>query len=122
MTPGRRGWIVLVIIAAVSLSTCAHAAPGHEHHSAAGRFYQTWQMPDAPHVSCCSDQDCGPAQSKFEGGHWWARWTDDEEWTRIPDAKVEHDRDTPDGRAHMCGRKSFSGDFVVFCFVTGAGG
>lgn len=118
MTPGRRGWIVLAMIA---LSGGSLAAPGHEHHSAAGKFYQTWMQPDHPWVSCCHDEDCAAAAAKFEDGHWLARWTDADEWVQIPDEKVERLRDTPDGRAHMCGRRSGFGNFNVYCFVTGGG-
>lgn len=130
MTPGRRGWIVIAAYAFVlvafglagHLSKARGQAPGHTHDGAAGRFYQTWQMPDARHASCCSEKDCGPAQAKFESGGWWARWTDEDEWTRVPEAKVEHDRDTPDGSAHMCGRRAVGGEVYVYCFINGAGG
>lgn len=88
MTPGRRGWIVLAIIATYVVGiwtyslTRARSAELHSHKGAAGRFYSTWMMPDAPHASCCSDEDCAPAASKFEGGTWWARWSEEEEWVR----------------------------------------
>lgn len=100
----------------------AYGAEGHTHDGAAGRFYSTWMMPDAPHVSCCDNQDCAPAASKFENGHWFARWTDEDEWSQVPTGKVEQNRDTPDGRSHMCGRRnSLTREFYVFCFVRGGG-
>lgn len=129
MTPGVRGWFVLFLLAMSALSfSCAaglsikvaRGAEGHTHAGAVGRFYQSWMMPDAPHLSCCHDEDCGPAQSRFQNGHWEARWRSEDEWTPIPVGKVEQDRDTPDGRSHMCGRKSgVRGEVIVFCFVRG---
>lgn len=129
MTPGRRGWIVLGLLVAYAAGMfllgkycAANAAPGHSHADAAGRFYQTWMMPDAPHVSCCSDEDCAPSQSRLAtDGAWEARWSDEDEWVAVPAAKVEVNRDTPDGRSHMCGRRGRGGEFYVFCFVRGSG-
>lgn len=116
--PGPRGWLVLFLLA-MGAASCL-AAEGHTHAGAAGRFYSTWMMPDAPKVSCCHDEDCAPSQSRFVDGHWEARWRDEDEWTPIPPGKVEVNRDTPDGRSHMCGRRS-GGDITVYCFVRGGG-
>jgi hypothetical protein len=118
MTPGPRGWIVLACLALAA--TAALAAPGHEHHSAAGRFYQSWMMPDAPWMSCCNDEDCAPAASKFENGSWWARWSDKDPWLQVPANKVEQSKDSPDGRSHLCARPYMSG-VAVLCFVRGGG-
>ena len=117
MTPGRRGWIVLALLA---LGATAALAEPHEHNSAHGRFYPTWRMPDAPQLSCCDNQDCAPAASRYQGGRWEARWSDTDEWVPIPAAKVEQEQDTPDGRSHMCGRW-LVGEFVVYCFMRGGG-
>jgi hypothetical protein len=88
-------------------------------------FYETWMMPDNRKMSCCHKQDCQPAASKFENGQWWARWEDmpKDQWWPIPASKVEKDRDTPDGRSHMCGRKGggFAPQFTVYCFIPGGG-
>ena len=79
-------------------------------------------QPDHPWASCCDMKDCGPAQAKFVGGKWFARWRETEDWTEIPSHKVERDRDMPDGRAHLCGYRATNGEFVVYCFGAGAGG
>jgi hypothetical protein len=127
MTPGRRGWIVLFIFAlyGIAMLLSARSAKAEhpaEHQAIHERFYSTWQMPDAPHVSCCHEQDCAPAQSRFVNDHWEARWADNDEWVPIPPGKVERDRDTPDGRSHMCGRRSgVRGAVTVFCFIRGGG-
>lgn len=90
----------------------------HTHEGAVGKFYQDWKMPDAPQTSCCNDMDCQPAASRFVNGQWEAEF--DGEWVKIPPYKIEQNRDSPDGRSHICGRKSLSG-VVVFCFIRGGG-
>lgn len=112
----------------VAVASCAkaqeHKHPAQDadiHH----KFYSTWQMPDNRNVSCCHDEDCFPSQSKFSDGSWYARKSDDDEWIKIPKNKIEQDRDSPDGRSHLCGRKyTFMGagqNFTVFCFLPAAG-
>lgn len=119
------GWLIWMVVCIVALmflwaAHFARAQNGHTHEGAVGRFYQSWVMPDAPKVSCCHDQDCSPAASKFEDGKWYAMRGD--EWVVIPDSKIERERDSPDGRSHLCGRPSLSGNgFSVFCFVRGGG-
>jgi len=84
------------------------------------KFYKDWKMPDKPWAPCCSDRDCQPAASKFEHGHWYGKWEEHDHYTEIPDAKVEQNRETPDGRSHMCGYRDGT-DFHVYCFVRGGG-
>ena len=105
----------------------AISAESHTHEGAAGKFYQTWTMPDNRAVSCCHSEDCSSAEAYQKNGKWYARQTGDiGEFTEIPPNKVELDRDSPDGRNHLCGRKyTFMGagsGFTVFCFIAGAGG
>lgn len=111
---------ILVFLYSVKISV-AQEHRGHPAQDQAihDKFYSTWTMPDIPHVSCCHDQDCAPVASKFEGGVWFAM--KDGQWIKIPDRKIERNRDTPDGRSHLCGRW-FGSDFSVFCFISGAGG
>lgn len=123
---GPRGWLIIAMwtIALVLMGAQARAQE-HRHppqdQAIHERFYSTWMMPDAPHVSCCHNEDCAPAQSKLVNGKWYARKSDDQDWIPIPAVKVELNRDTPDGRSHLCGR--WSGlDFNVFCFIAGFGG
>jgi len=84
-------------------------------------------MPDNRTVPCCNNQDCSPAESRVEDGNWVARKVgSDGSWTVVPPAKVEHDRESPDGRSHLCSRridwpwtlKLGFGD-SVFCFIPG---
>lgn len=89
------------------------------HH----KFYNSWMMPDNRAVSCCHDQDCRPAEARMVNGQWMARQEgDDGDFTPIPPNKIETERDTPDGRNHLCGRRNGPHDFTTFCFIAGAGG
>ena len=114
----RRGLAVLTVLA---LLACVAAASAHDHSlfGPAGRFYPTWQMPDAPHVSCCSENDCAPARKARQDpmGIWHAQRDSDGKWFAIPPEKVELNRDSPDGRSHLCVLAD-----RVLCFVAGQGG
>lgn len=116
-----------ILMLAVALSGTAHAADhsGHRpqdmelHH----KFYNSWMMPDNRAISCCHDQDCRPAEARMVNGQWMARQDgDDGDFTPIPPNKIETERDTPDGRNHLCGRRNSPHDFTTFCFIAGAGG
>lgn len=114
---------VVLLIFALSVQAQEHRHPPQDigiHH----QFYKSWYMPDNRAVSCCHDEDCFPAQSKFVDGFWFARKTDDEDWIKIPPQKIEQDRDSPDGRSHLCGRKytMWNTGFSVFCFLPAAAG
>ncbi len=116
------------ILLAISLLFATPSPAQHRHppeHAALhDQFYKTWTMPHNRAISCCHDEDCKPAQSKLVDGSWYARHTDDDPWTKIPAERVEHERDSPDGRSHLCGRKyGFSGnpEFTVFCFLPAGG-
>lgn len=121
------GWLIFSAACFVALlflmsAYCARAAEGHTHEGAVGKFYQSWMMPDNRGVSCCHDQDCAPAASRLVNGKWEAER--DGEWVQIPDQKVETERDSPDGRSHLCGKRYSAfgnGGVAVFCFVPGAG-
>jgi hypothetical protein len=97
------------------------AAQEHHHqpqHAAIhDTFYKTWMRPDMPTVSCCSDRDCAPAEARMQNGGWIARKYGETVWHRIPPEKVEYNRDSPDGRNHLCEMNN-----NVFCFIVGAGG
>jgi hypothetical protein len=102
--------------------------PAVHHHvgatAAVDRFYSTWFKPDNPTKSCCNQQDCYATPSKFEDGQWWAMRRDDDKYLPIPWEKIEKNRDSPDGRSHLCAptanNRSYPPD-TVFCFVLGGG-
>jgi hypothetical protein len=130
-------WLTLALVCMAALIVLLYSVRftpsyGQEHHGHPPqdmeihrKFYSNWMMPDNRAVSCCHDEDCFPAFAKNVNGNWYARKTEEDEWTKIPASKVEYDRDTPDGRSHLCGRKyGFNGGnyFTVFCFIAGIGG
>jgi hypothetical protein len=125
-------WLLLFLTAAVvlfSLGCCAFADEPHKHRpqdlDIHHKFYKTWTMPDNRAISCCHDDDCQPAEARQRAdGSWEARQEGDPGgFTPVPKAKVEYDRDSPDGRNHLCGRRlGIGNDFYVYCFISGAGG
>jgi hypothetical protein len=105
--------------------------PHYDHPEDLGihqKFYKTWNMPDQPDISCCNDADCYPTEAKMTDGHWWAKRREDGKWIKIPDEKVEKNRNNPDGRNHICapppGYSLYSppsSTDTVFCFIPGGG-
>ena len=119
--------LAFILVGMVSCAAQEHKGHKPEDMAAHTKFYKTWNMPDNRAVSCCHDQDCSSAEAYQKNGKWYARQTGDiGEFTEIPPNKVELDRDSPDGRNHLCGRKyTYMGagsGFTVFCFIAGAGG
>lgn len=115
----------IVLVVAVSLLVFGiKSALGQEHkhkpeHSDLHhKFYKTWMMPDNRNMSCCSDRDCEPSASKYENGSWYA--SRDGEWIKVPNHKVETERDSPDGQSHYCGLK-IQGDWQSYCFLPASG-
>lgn len=126
------GWIifgvVLLVVGLIGI-VAALADEPHQHRpqdlEIHHKFYKTWMMPSNRAVSCCHDQDCQPAEARrLSNGQWEARQEGDTgSFTPIPPEKVEYDRDSPDGRNHLCGRRlGIGNDFYTYCFIAGAGG
>lgn len=119
---------LLAAIALLSLSTCGMTTPvlAQDHHHPPQdaelheKFYSNWMMPDRPSVSCCDKKDCYPTEARFSNGQWHARRREDGKWLSVPASKVELNRDSPDGRNHMCAPPPERGD-VPFCFIAGGG-
>jgi hypothetical protein len=127
----NRNILPLLISGILILAVSSAIAQEHHHppqdQAIHERFYSTWMMPDNRTMSCCHNKDCSPAESRFENGHWIARKVgDDGDWIAVPPRKIEHDRESPDGRSHLCSRRVWinnRGDqqLAVFCFISGAG-
>ena len=109
----------------LAVSSAAAQEHGHPAQDEAvhEKFYSTWYMPDDPSKSCCNKADCYPTEAKFLGGNIYARRREDGKYILVPPQKVEHNRDNPDGRSHLCApppNRSYPSD-AVFCFTLGGG-
>jgi hypothetical protein len=119
MTPAC---VAAVIMLAVSPAAAQHRHPPQDE-ALHEKFYSTWYMPDNPAKSCCNKADCYPTEIKYVGGDVYARRREDGKYIPIPLQKVEHNRDNPDGRSHLCApppNSSYPAD-TVFCFSLGGG-
>jgi hypothetical protein len=125
------GWmifgVVLFVIGIIGI-VAAFADEPHKHRpqdlDLHHKFYKTWKMPDNRAISCCHDDDCQPAEARQKSdGTWEARQEGDKgNFTPVPPRKVEYDRDSPDGRNHLCGRRlGIGNDFYVYCFLPASG-
>lgn len=98
------------------------------------KFYNTWMMPKNRQVSCCHKKDCSPAEAYLgKDGLWMARKTgpghEEDGFVQVPAEDVEHDRDNPDGRNHLCSHEygptpttpGMSKGSTVYCFIAGEG-
>lgn len=91
------------------------------------KFYSTWMRPDNPTLSCCSNHDCYPTEARRVNGHWEALRREDKQWIKIPDSKVERNRDMPDAQAHLCAVSPNEMYYTeipesnVYCFGAGGG-
>jgi hypothetical protein len=113
--------LTLAAAAALAMTALAqsqeHRHPDATHNGAAAEFYSNWMRPDMPNVSCCNHQDCTPVRHVRQiNGRWQAQRESDGQWLTIPSEKIEHNRDSPDGRSHLC-----SIGTTVFCFIVGSG-
>jgi hypothetical protein len=118
--------VVILALAVASLVAAFAQEHGHRPQDMAlhNSFYRTWMMPDNRAISCCHEEDCRPAEAYQKDGVWYARQDGDKgDFTPVPPEKVEQDRDSPDGRSHLCGRRyGFDGSrFSVFCFLPASG-
>lgn len=114
---------------ALFLSLTAPASAQDHHHPPADvalheQFYSTWMRPDLPSASCCNRADCYPAEARFQNGHWHARRREDGAWLVVPTKKIELNRDSPDGRNHLCApppARESNYENGVICFIAGSG-
>ena len=99
----------------------------HHHHPPQDqllhdKFYSVWRMPDNPSVSCCNDADCYPTEIKYINGNIYAKRREDGRYIPVPPQKVDRNRDSPDGRNHLCAPPpgvGFHPSDTVYCFALG---
>lgn len=110
----------------------------HDHPAADAlvheEFYKDWKRPDNPDASCCSNKDCYPTRVKYIDGKLYMERREDKKFIYVPPNKLERDRESPDGRSHLCapsppgnllhgpGIPSGFGSDMVFCAILGIGG
>ncbi len=115
-------WLTLALGMLFLLTWATNTSHAQTHHhegqtEEVDRFYSTWMQPDDRAKSCCHKVDCAPAEAKTVDGQWYARQVGSWKWLPVPPSKIEHDRDNPDGRNHLCA--SIVGS--VYCFILGSG-
>ena len=122
----RHHWLVIIIWVlgiilglsfALTVGMAQHVHPTETITGATGRFYETWLMPDNRAASCCSRKDCYSTQIRMVGGQVEARIRETGKWVRVPDQKIERERDNPDGQNHICATPTGH----VYCFIFGGG-
>jgi hypothetical protein len=116
---------VTVFLAGATANAQEHRHPKQDEEIHV-RFYSTWMMPDNPQTSCCNLADCYPTEAQYRDGTWYAKRREDGKWLRVPPEKVEQNRDSPDGRNHLCApppptASNYSAPDTVFCFKQGGG-
>ena len=115
----------LVSIATGLILVVSTAAAQHRHppqdEALHEKFYSTWYMPDHPTRSCCNNADCYPTEIKYVGSNIYARRREDGKYILVPTQKVEHNRDNPDGRNHLCAPppRAYNPTDTVYCFALG---
>ena len=121
-------WICLCCLLAIEVrAKDGQSRAGLHHHPPQDQllheeFYSTWHMPDNPSASCCNDADCYPTEIKSVEGKIYAKRREDGKYILIPSQKIERNRDTPDGRNHLCAPPpGFAKNPVdtVYCFALG---
>jgi hypothetical protein len=73
---------------------------------------------------CCNKGDCYPTEIRIVGGTIFAKRREDGKFIAVPTAKVERNRDNPDGRSHLCApppTATAHAPDTVFCFSLGLG-
>ena len=114
------GAAAISFIASTAVAQHRHPPQDEALHE---KFYSTWYMPDNPTKSCCNKADCYPTEIKYIGGNIYALRREDGRYLRVPAQKVERNRDSPDGRSHLCAPppESTHPPETVFCFSLGGG-
>lgn len=121
--------MIRVLALALLLVPSLAAAQDHQHPTETitgdqAKFYETWKRPDSPTISCCNLADCYATEARMQNGRWRARRREDGKWLTVPASKIELNRDSPDGRNHLCAPppdRASAYENGVICFIAGAG-
>lgn len=117
--------VIVLLLVLFSIPLCALAQDGHSRWH---QYYQHWQQPNNPGLSCCNARqlgpngedlngDCEPTQGRIRDGHWQAWLRQESRWLDIPDNKLIRERNPSGEEAHLCATKSAFGSWSILCFV-----
>jgi hypothetical protein len=109
--------VLLMAITGSSAAAQVHQHPTETITGATAHFYETWQRPDMPDMSCCDKKDCYATPARMEGGKVLALHRESGDWIEVPEAKIELNRTSPDSRNHLCASEYK----FIYCFIWGAG-
>ena len=114
-------WLKIIATVVIFWSPLLRAQEIHHHEGQTAevdRFYSTWMQPDYPTQSCCNKTDCySPDKTEFKNGQWWFEHRETGRMFPVPAHKIEQNRDSPDGRNHVCANPQG----YVYCFKIGGG-
>jgi len=110
--------LAALVFASPSLAEHSHPLQDEDIHV---QFYSTWRRPDDPQMSCCNNSDCYPTEARIVGGNIFAKRREDGKFIAVPLSRMERNRDSPDGRNHICAPPPTAGypPDTVFCFTLG---
>lgn len=114
--------ILFAVIAILFVLVVGKAKAQHQHtpehmqaHDKLHKWYEKLMRPDVPNVSCCSKQDCSPADAKFIDGRWWVKKNG--KLIIVPLEKINKD-ESFDTQAHLCAYPTTDpADESILCFV-----
>jgi hypothetical protein len=112
-----------MVLLCVMLAFGARGQSGEmDGHARWHSFYRNWQRPDGK-GSCCNARqltpwgqelgDCEPTRAEFRNGNWYAWERHKQQWLKIPDSKIIHERNPSVEEGHLC----WSQDAGILCFV-----
>jgi hypothetical protein len=102
---------------ASSAAAQVHQHPTETITGATAQFYETWQRPDMPDMSCCDKKDCYATPARMEGGKVSPCTARAASGSRCPRPRSRLNRTSPDGRNHLCASEYK----FVYCFIWGGG-
>jgi hypothetical protein len=121
-------WALTFLLPVARANPLPHDKSHQSAHQKYHRYYAGIMRPDRPKVSCCSNQDCAPAQAKYNPIS--KRWTVNKHglWVDVPPEKIVPQEQVPDelgSEPHLCAPPpswTAYGADEIFCFILGSGG
>ena len=125
-TVGLIIWLFFLLLVAIYLAVSTVLAQEHQHppqdQAIHEQFYKTWMIRPEQTSSCCSSQDCAPAEVREIEGRVQARSSISGDWVTVRKERIEQNysdaRESPDGRNHLCYNPNI---YQALCFTYGSG-